>query len=327
MLTLAWRMGLLLTVGVLWMPAAPSAQPVAQPARIGFLWGGGLPQQMLGEFESALRERGWEVGRNLTIEHRVAEGRNERLPDLAADLVRARVQVILTAQSTSTMAAKKATSTIPIVMLGNGDPVRYGLVTSLARPEANVTGLSFLVNEVSIKNVEMLKEAASKVERLAVFVNPTNPGAAPFLEDVGKAAPRLGVKIHPVEVSTVEELDRALAGLPRQRIDAVYLAPEAFIGLQRKRIIDFATGHRWPVVGPSPVFTDAGALLCYSPHLPSIYRQAAVYTDKLLRGARPADLPVEEPSKFELIVNQKTAAALGLTIPSSLLLRADRVIQ
>jgi putative ABC transport system substrate-binding protein len=316
---------LVLVFGV-W-PGAAGAQPPAQTSRIGFLWGGVLPQPLLLEFETALRERGWEVGRNLVIEHRVAEGRNERLPQLASELVRANVQVILTAQSTSTIAAKKASRTIPIVMLGNGDPVRYGLVTNLARPEANVTGVSFLVNEVAIKTVEMLKEAVPEVKRLAVFVNQTNPGAAPMLEDLEKAAPRLGVRIRPVEVSNVEELDRALAALQRERVDAFFLGPEAFIGLHRQRIIDVATANRWPAISPSATFLDAGTLLSYAPPFPTIYRQAAVYTDKLLRGAKPGDLPVQDPSKFELVVSQKVAAALGLTIPPSLLVRADRVIQ
>lgn len=321
------RFGVLLILALVVWPGAAAAQPTVQTARIDFLWGGASSPSLVREFEAALRGHGWKVGRNIAIEHRAAEGRNERLPGMAAELIRANVRLILTAQSTSTIAAREATITFPIVMLGNGDPVRYGLVTNLARPEANVTGLSFLVNEVGIRNVEMLKEVAPKIERLAVFVNHTNPGAAPLLEDFGKAAPLLGVKIHPVEVSNVEELDRALAALRRERVDGFFLGPEAFIGLQRQRIIDFAMGHRWPVVGPSPAFTDAGALLSYSPHFPSIFRQAALSTDKLLRGAKPADLPVEDPSKFELIVNQKTAVALGITFPPSLRLRADRVIQ
>jgi putative ABC transport system substrate-binding protein len=178
-----------------------------------------------------------------------------------------------------------------------------------------------------VKTVELLKEAVPKAEWVAVFVNHTNPGAVPILEDLGKAAPRLGVKIRPVEASNVEELDKALAALPRARVDAVFLGPEAFITSQRKRIIDAATANRWPVVGSSASFMDAGALLSYAPPFAPIFRQAAVYTDKLLRGARPMDLPVEDPNQFELIVSQKAAAGLGLTIPPSLLLRADRVIQ
>ena len=243
----------LATGGLLAAPAVAPAQPAAQAPRIGFLWGGTLNPSLLREFEDALRARGWVSGWNITIEHRAAEGRSERLPQLAAELVQARVSVILTSYSPSTQAAKKASGTIPIVMLGNGDPVRYGLVTNLARPEGNVTGLSVLVNEVSIKLIELLKEAAPKTERVAVFVNQTNPGAAPFLADLMSAAPRLGIKVRPVEANTIDELDRALTALTRESVNAVFLGPEAFILSQRQRIIEFAMVHRWPAVGPAPV--------------------------------------------------------------------------
>jgi putative ABC transport system substrate-binding protein len=320
------RLAILLILLVGW-PGVLDAQPGSEPARIGFLWGGAMSPRLLGAFEGELRAHGWEAGRNLVIEHRAAEGRNERLFQLAGELVAANARVILTSSSTSTTAAKKASRTVPIVMLGNGDPVRYGLVTNLARPEANVTGVSFLVNEVAVKVVEMLKEAGPSVDRLAVFVNPTNPGAAPMLEDLGKAAPRLGVRIRPVEVSNVDELSAALTALRRERVDAVFLGPEAFLGLHARRIIETATANRWPAVGPGTAFVEAGALLSYAPDVAAIYRQAAVYTDKLLRGAKAGDLPVQDPSRFELIVNQKAAAALGITIPPSLLVRADRVTQ
>ncbi|HEV8474919.1 MAG TPA: ABC transporter substrate-binding protein [Methylomirabilota bacterium] len=314
-------------IGLLTAPLSAKAQPTAGAPRIGFLWGGAPSPSGMREFEEALRERGWIAGRNIIIEHRAAEGRNERLPQLAAELVQARVSVLVTQQSPSTLAAKKASGTIPIVMLGNGDPVRYGLVTNLARPEANVTGLSFLVDEVSIKMIELLREAIPKSERVAVFVNQTNPGAAPFLADLKVAAPRLGITVRPVAVNTVEELEAALAALQRTPVDAFFLAPESFIGSQRQRIIDFATARRWPVVSPARAFVDAGALMSYGPHGPSIFRQAAIYVDKLLRGAKPADLPVEQPTKFELVINLKAAKALGLTIQPSVLGRADQVIE
>ncbi len=316
----------LLVIGVLTTPAVAPAQSAAQAPRIGFLWGG-TPNPSLREFEDALRERGWVSGRNITIEHRAAEGRSERLPQLAAELVQARVSVMLTAQSPATQAAKKASGTIPIVMLGNGDPVRYGLVTNLARPEGNVTGLSFLVNEVSIKLIELLKEAIPKTERVAVFVNPTNPGAAPFLADLTSVAPRLGIKVRPVEVNTIDELDRALTALTREPVNAVFLVPESFIFSQRQRIIEFAMVHRWPAAGPLRAYVETGGLMSYGPHNPTLFRQAAVYVDKLLRGAKPADLPVEQPTKFELLINLKTAKTLGLTIPPSVLVRADEVIR
>jgi putative ABC transport system substrate-binding protein len=316
----------LATGGLLAAPAVAPAQPAAQAPRIGFLWGGTLNPSLLREFEDALRARGWVSGGNITIEHRAAEGRSERLPQLAAELVQARVSVILTSYSPSTQAAKKASGTIPIVMLGNGDPVRYGLVTNLARPEGNVTGLSVLVNEISIKLIELLKEAAPKTERVAVFVNQTNPGAAPFLADLMSVAPRLGIKVRPVEANTIDELDRALTALTRESVNAVFLGPEAFILSQRQRIIEFAMVHRWPAVGPAPVYVEAGGLMSYAWDVSALYRQAAVYVDKLLRGAKPADLPVEQPTKFDLVINLKTAKALGLTIPPSLLQRADQVI-
>jgi putative ABC transport system substrate-binding protein len=312
--------------GLLTAPAVAPAQPAARAPRIGFLWGG-TPNPSLREFEDALRERGWVSGRNIIIEHRAAEGRSERLPQLAAELVQARVSVMLTAQSPATQAAKKASGTIPIVMLGNGDPVRYGLVTNLARPESNVTGLSFLVNEVSIKLIELLKEVIPKTERVAVFVNPTNPGAAPFLADLTSVAPQLGIKVRPVEVNTIDELDRALTALTREPVNAVFLVPESFIFSQRQRIIEFAMVHRWPAAGPLRAYVEAGGLMSYGPHNPTLFRQAAVYVDKLLRGAKPADLPVEQPTKFELVINLKTAKTLGLTIPPSVLVRADEVIQ
>ncbi len=308
-------------------PLTAQAQQAAQAPRIGFLWGGTPSPSLLREFEDALRERGWVSGRNITIEHRAAEGRNERLPQLAAELAQARVSVMVTSQSPATQAAKKASGTIPIVMLGNGDPVRYGLVSNLARPEGNVTGLSFLVNEVSIKLIELLKEAIPKTERVAVFVNQTNPGAAPFLADLMSVAPRLGIKARPVEANTIDELDRALTALTREPVNAVFLVPESFIFSQRQRIIEFAMVHRWPAVGPLRPYVEAGGLMSYSPHASTLYRQAAVYVDKLLRGAKPADLPVEQPTRFELVINLKTAKALGLTIPPSVLGRADEVIQ
>ena len=313
--------------GLLAAPLAAYAQPSAQVPRVGFLWGGTPTPSLLREFEDALRERGWVSGQNITIEHRAAEGRPERLPQLAAELVRTRVSVMVTSQTPATQAAKNASGTIPIVMLGTGDPVRYGLVTSLARPEGNVTGLSFQVNEISIKLIELLREAVPKAERVAVFVNPTNLGAAPFLADLTPAAQRLGIIVRPVEASTIDEVDRALSVLPGEPVNAVFLAPESFIFSQRQRIIRFAMVHRWPVVGPGQGYVDAGGLMSYAVNSSALYREAAVYVDKILKGAKPADLPVEQPTKFELVINLKTAKALGLTIPPSLLQRADQVIE
>ncbi|MBI3029795.1 MAG: ABC transporter substrate-binding protein [Candidatus Rokubacteria bacterium] len=323
------RAGPLLTLGLMLLgtPVTTTAEAQEEVRRIGILWGGAQSAGVFQEFREALRELGWRDGENVVVEHRIAEGRYERLAPMARELVDLRVRVILTVQSPSTIAAKQATSTIPIVMVGNGDPVRYGLVTNLARPEANVTGLSFLVNEVGVKLLELLKEAVPRAERVAVFVNPTNPGAAPFLEALQGVAPQLRVTIRPVEVTRPDDFDRVFAALARERVDAMHLAPEGLIGSQRRRILDFAATQRLPVAGVGSAFVESGALLSYSPHVPTIWRRAAWYVDKLLKGRKPGDLPVEQPAKFEFVVNLKTAKDLGLAIPQSVLIRADRVIQ
>jgi putative ABC transport system substrate-binding protein len=275
----------------------------------------------------SLSEIGWIEGRNLAVEFRSAEGHYDRLPGLAAEILRWQPHVVLSVQTPATQALLKLTTSVPIVMVGHGDPVRYGLIRNLARPEGNVTGVSFLVNEVIVKTVELLKEAAPRTSRVAVFVNPDNPGGAPVLEALRQAAPRLGVSVHPVEARTAEDIDQSLSGLTPDRIDGLVLGPEALLFAQRQKIIDTATARRLPVVGPSALFSQSGALLSYAPDGQNINRSVARQVDKLLRGARPADIPVEQPSRFELILNAKAARALGLTWPPTLLLRADRVIE
>jgi putative ABC transport system substrate-binding protein len=212
-------------------------------------------------------------------------------------------------------------------MVGHGDPIRYGIVTSLARPENNITGISFLVDELGIKVLELLKEAVPKVVRVAFIVNPDNPGADPWLERVRATAPRLGIVVRPVHLRTVPDLERELQALGRERVDGISLVPEAFILTNRQRILDFALAHGAPAVAPHPAFTSSGALLSYSPHSLSIVRDVARYVDRLLRGAKPRDLPIEQPSRFELVINLKTAKALAVTIPPALLLRADQIIE
>jgi putative ABC transport system substrate-binding protein len=275
----------------------------------------------------ALRDAGWVEGRNLSFEVRAAEGRYDRLPALAAELLRWQPHVILTNQTPATQALLKLTTAVPIVMVGHGDPVRYGLIKNLARPEGNVTGVSFLVNEVAAKTLELLKEAAPRTVRVGLVANPDNPGAGPVLEALREASRTLGTSVHAVDVRTAEDLDPALEALSRERVDALFLGPEALVITLRQRIVEAAALRRLPVVGPSPVFCLAGALLCYAPDNTSILRSAARYADRILRGARPADLPVEQPRHFELILNAKTARALGITLPQTLLVRADRVIE
>jgi putative ABC transport system substrate-binding protein len=242
-------------------------------------------------------------------------------------VLRLKPEVILSSQTPTTQAIRRVTDTVPIVMVGHGDPIRYGFVTNLARPENNITGVSFLADELGIKVLELLREAAPKVVRVAFFVNPDNPAASIWLERARAAAPRLGIAVRPVEIRTTVDLERDLGTLVRERVDAISLVPEAFILTNRQRIIDAALARGMPVVGPHPSFANSGALLSYSPHLGSMMKDVARYADRLLRGAKPRDLPIEEPSRFMLIINLKTAKAMGLTIPPSLLARADQVIE
>jgi putative ABC transport system substrate-binding protein len=327
---MAGRMVLLLTmlcVAALVTPARAQAPPAGGFARVAVLTAvtrNPVSDKILLE---ALRDAGWVEGRNLAFEVRAAEGRYDRLPALAAELLRWQPHVILTNQTPSTQALLKLTTTVPIVMIGHGDPVRYGLIKNLARPEGNVTGVSFLVNEVAVKTVELLKETVPRTARVAVLINPDNPGAAPLLEAVRDASRTLGISVHVVEARTAEDLDQALEAAARERVDGMFAGPEALIITHRQRILDAAAARRVPVVSAHSIFCQAGALLCYSPDGPSILRSAVRYVDRILRGARPADLPVEQPSRFELILSAKAARSLGLTLPPTLLLRADRVIE
>ena len=275
----------------------------------------------------ALADFGWIEGRNLLVEQRSAEGQNDRLPQLAADLVRSGVSIILAENAPATQAAMQTTSTIPIVMMAVGDPIRYGFITSLARPGGNVTGLSFLAGEMVLKNLELLKEAAPRTARVALIVNPTNPGVAPTMADLQTAAPIVGIRIIQVDVVTPDDFERAFATIVRERADGILVTPEQLIFSQRHRIAAFAEKHRLPSAYVSVGFMDAGGLMAFSTNLEDLPRRLASYVDKLHKGAKAADLPVEQPSKFELVLNAKTAKAIGLTLPQSLLLRADRIIE
>jgi putative ABC transport system substrate-binding protein len=275
----------------------------------------------------ALADLGWIEGRNLLVEQLSAETQNERLPERAASLVRSGVSVILAENATATRAAMQATSTIPIVMMGVGDPIRYGFITSLARPGGNVTGLAFLISEMMLKNLELLKEVAPRTARVAFLVNPSNPGVAPTMADLQRAAPALGISVIQVDVLTPEDFARAFATIVRERADGILVTPEQLIFSQRHRIAAFAEKHRLPSAYASVRFMDAGGLMAMASNFSDFPRLLASYVDKLLKGAKAGDLPVEQPSKFELVINVKTAKAIGLTIPQSLLRRADRIIE
>ena len=297
-------------------------------SRIGFLlYSSASTYPRMAETRQALADLGWVQGRNLVIEQRSAENQNDRLPELAVDLVRAGVSVIVAENASATRAAMQATSTIPIVMGGVGDPVRYGLIASLAQPGGNVTGLSFLISEMMLKNLELLKEVAPRTARVALLVNPSNPGVAPTMADLQRAAPALGISVIQVDVLTPEDFERAFATIVRERADGILVTPEQLIFSQRHRIAAFAEKHRLPSAYASVRFVEAGGLMAMAPSLADVPRRLASYVDRLLKGAKAADLPVEQPSKFNLVINLKTAKALGLTIPQSLLQRADQLIE
>ena len=298
-------------------------------SRIGFLSyaSAAAYSPRLAEYRQALADLGWVEGRNLVIEQRSAENQNDRLPELAADLVRAGVSVIIAENAPATRAAVQATSSIPIVMAGVGDPVRYGFVASLAKPGGNVTGLAFLAGEMLLKNLELLKEVAPRTARVAFLVNRSNPGVAPAMADLQRAAPGLGITVIQVDVLTPDDFESAFATIVRERADGILLPPEQLILSQRHRIAAFAEKHRLPSAYASVRFMDAGGLMAMGPNTADFPRRLASYVDKLLKGAKAADLPVEQPSKFELVINAKTAKAIGLTLPPSLLQRADRIIE
>ena len=284
--------------------------------------------ELLGAFRQGLRELGWIEGQNLVIEHRFAEGRAERFPDLAAALVRLRVDVIVTSSGEpAILAAKRATTTTPIVMAISGDPVETGLVASLARPGGNVTGLTILATEVAGKRLELLKEAVPRASRVAVLWNAAYPGKAFELRETQAAARVLGVSLWPVEVREPNDLPGAFSAIARAGPDALITFADPLTNTERRRIVDFAVRNRLPMISAVRPFADEGGLMTYGPNIADMCRRAATYVDKILKGAKPADLPVEQPTKFDLVINLKTAKALGLTIPPSVLLRADRVIE
>jgi putative ABC transport system substrate-binding protein len=278
----------------------------------------------------ALREIGYIEGQNIAIEYRYAEGKNDRLPGLATELVRLKVDIIVVAAGDMTIrAAKNATKTIPIVMMGQGtDPVRAGHVESLARPGGNVTGLTRLTRQLGGKRLELLKEAVPKLSRVAVLYDPATPGLHEVKDFLPADAHALKLTIRPWEIRAVDDFEKVFAGLNKQRPDGLYAVVGG--GLMRpnqKRIAGFALKSRLPSVSSSEEFVDAGGLISYAADDVDSYRRVAIYVDKILKGAKPADLPVEQPTKFELVISLKTAKQIGVTIPQSLLYRADKVIK
>ena len=314
---------------VLTGPITAGAQQPAKPPRVGYL-GGGSPSaaaRLLEAFRQGLRELGHVQGQNLTIDYRWAEGRQDRLPGLAEELVRLNVDVIVTHGAVATRAAQRATATIPIVFASSGDAVATGLVASLARPGGNVTGLTIIAPELTGKRLALLKEVIPRFNRLAVLWNSTNPVVGPEFTETEVAARKLGLQIQSLEVTDPSGFAGAFTAVTRERPDALIVLSDAMFLSQNAQIVGLAAKSRLPAMYAESEFIVAGGLMSYGSNLVVQYRRAATYVDKILRGAKPADLPIEQPTKFELVINNQTAKALGLTIPRSLLLRADQVIE
>jgi ABC-type uncharacterized transport system substrate-binding protein len=305
-------------------PLAAEAQQAGKVFRIGVL-GGGSPDLL----RQSLREVGYIEGLNLAIEWRDAEGgKTERFGDLAAELVRLKVDVIVAVHPTATFAAKKSTALIPIVMVNTPDPVQLGLVISLGRPGGNITGTTTLSAELSIKQLELLKEAVPRAVRIAVLWNPSNPWHPLALKGAEAGARSLGIQLQTVAVRGPEEFDNAFAAMTRERAGAVLLLADPTTFSYRTRLVDLAARRHLPAMyGGSRGFVEDGGLMHYWAHQADLYRRVGSYVDRILKGAKAGDLPIEQPTKFEFVINLKTAKALGLTIPPSLLLRADEVIQ
>jgi putative tryptophan/tyrosine transport system substrate-binding protein len=316
--------------GLLAAPLAASAQQAGKVPRIGFL-GTTFPSDVsarLDVFRQGLRELGWVEGQNIVIDYRFAEGRFDRLPDLAAELVRLKVDIIVAVPTPAAVAAKNATKTIPIVVISVGDPVGLGLIASLAHPGGNVTGLSFSVGlEIVGKQLELLKETVPKVRRVAILSNPANPAQPLGIREVKVAARSLGVQLQLLEARGPNEFDGAFAAMAKERAGALLVPAESLFVLHRTRLADLAARSRLPAAYGFREHVEAGGLMSYGPSVRDLFRRSATFVDKILKGAKPGDLPVEQPTKFEFVVNLKTAKALGLTIPQSLLQRADQIIQ
>jgi len=311
-------------------PLSCFAQQKGKVWRIGFL--GAAPAsvytQYLEALKAELRHLGYAEGRNIAVEHRFAEGKYERLPELASELVRLKVDVIVTHGTPATYEARNATASTPIVMISIAEPVASGLVASLARPGGNVTGLSNLAAGVISKHVELLTQIAPGNAALAVLQNPTNPGAmAPQLKEVEAATRTLGLRMQLFDVRAPNDFEATFARIAAARTAGVVVLSEPLFIDQRHRIAELARKNRVPTVFSRSESVDDGGLMSYGPSLIGQFRHAATYVDKILKGTKPADLPVEQPTKFELVVNMKTAKALGLTIPQTILVRADRVIE
>jgi putative ABC transport system substrate-binding protein len=309
--------------------SSAEAQQAKKVARIGFLSGGSATTTSPARYEvfrQGLGELGYVEGKNIVIEHRWAEGKLDRFPALAAELVRLKVDVIVTWGPTATLSAKEATNTIPIVMANDADPVASGFVASLARPGGNITGLSTLSPDLSGKQLELLKEIVPKLSRVAVLGASTSTSSALALRETELAAGALGVQLQYLDILGPKDIETAFREAGKGRADAILVLATAVLNTHRKQIVDLALKNRLPAIYPAQ-YTEAGGLMSYEPNLADLWRRAAIYVDKILKGTKPADLPVERPTKFEFVINLKTAKQIGLTIPPNVLARADKVLR
>ena len=303
------------------------AQHVPPPVKLGFLRIVAPPQDYIDALEQGLRDRGYVPGRDVVIDYRFAEGREDQLDRLAKELVERKVAVIIVAGNQAARAARNATRTIPIVMAVVNDPVAIGLVTSLARPGGNITGTSLLSSTLAGKRLELLKQVLPHVSRVAVLLNKDNPAHPVAWKETLVSAAMLRVEVFPFEVQGAASFDEAFAKMVNARVEALVLFEDALFGTERARLAALAAKTRLPTVYGQRNSVDDGGLMSYGPSITEAYRNAGSFVDRILKGAKPGDLPIEQPTKFELVINMKTAKALGLTIPPSLLLRADEVIQ
>jgi putative tryptophan/tyrosine transport system substrate-binding protein len=305
------------------------AQQPTKVARIGYLSNASASanSDRIDAFRHGLRDLGYVEGKNIVIEYRYAEGKSDRLSALAAELVRLKVDIIATTGPASTGSAKQATATIPIVMANDDDPIGSGFVASLARPGGNITGLSTLSPEISGKQLELLREIVPKLSRVAVLGDVTRPGIPQALREINVAADAFGVQLQYLEVRDPKDIEIAFRAVTKERADAVLVLGSAVLNSQRKQVADLAVKSRLPAIYRNLEFVEDGGLMAYGVNLNDQYRRAATYVDKILKGAKPADLPVEQPKKFELVINLKAAKQIGLTIPPNVLARADKVIK
>ena len=321
-------LAVILALSLILASLVAEGQQAEKVYRIGYLGNASASAQAkrVESLRAGLRDLGYVEGKNIVIEFRWAEGRYDRLPDLAAELVRLKVDVLVTSGTPGSLAAKQTTTTIPIVMTGSGDAVATGLVASLARPGGNITGSTDSVPELMAKRLELLKEIMPRTRRVAVLVNPDNSSTGPGFKAMESTARSLKVELQKVEVRRPDEFERAFSTMAKSRVDAVVVTTDGLFNNNVRAIADLAAKKRLPAAGTKE-FAEAGGSIGYGLNFPDMFRHAAYFVDKIFKGVKPADLPVEQPTKFELVINLKAAKALGLAIPEAVLVRADKIIQ